>query len=250
MITFSIITPVFNSVGYIKACLENVIEQNVSSVEHLIMDGGSTDGTLEIIRDYAEKFPHIQWVSEKDKGQSDAMNKGIKLAKGEYLSFLNVDDSYECGTLEFVFSLLKIKKHNFIVGNCDVRDNNGVLIYTSKPKENTIFSCYFKQTYPINPVCYFYKKEIHDKIGYYNLENHFAMDLEFILTYMNTYKKYHYVSKLFGTFNLVEDSKTFNDKEKGLMMSRRNDLFSIYWKKNHWIFRFGLIILNKILRKY
>ena len=176
MVEITIITPTFNSIRYIEQNILNVIDNNVNAIEHLIIDGGSTDGTLEIIKKYAEKYPHINWLSEKDNGQSDAMNKGIKLAKGEYVGFLNVDDSYSNGTLNWVLNKLNGSKIKFIVGNCNVKDENGNLIYVSKPLNNSFFSFYFKQTYPINPVSYFYKKEIHEKTGYYNESEHFAMD--------------------------------------------------------------------------
>ena len=95
MVKISIITPVMNNVNFIKQCLNSVIEQNCPNLEHLIIDGASTDGTLDIVKEYAGKYEHITWVSEKDNGQSDAMNKGIRLAKGEIITFLNVDDFFE-----------------------------------------------------------------------------------------------------------------------------------------------------------
>jgi glycosyltransferase involved in cell wall biosynthesis len=85
-------TPVYNGQRFIEFCIKNVIDQHCSHAEHIIVDGGSTDGTVEIIKSYAEKYPHIRWISEKDNGQSDAMNKGISMAKGEILGVLNVDD--------------------------------------------------------------------------------------------------------------------------------------------------------------
>ena len=88
----SIITPVFNGIRFIESCIINVIEQKCPNLEHIIVDGGSTDGTVEIITSYAERYEHIKWVSEKDHGQSDAMNKGIAKALGSILGFLNVDD--------------------------------------------------------------------------------------------------------------------------------------------------------------
>ena len=100
MLLLSVITPVFNNVTYISVAIENYLSQQCAYSELLIMDGGSTDGTKEVIAQYAKDFPSIRWVSEKDKGQSDAMNKGIGLAKGKYISFLNVDDYYSEGCLD------------------------------------------------------------------------------------------------------------------------------------------------------
>ena len=76
----SIITPVYNSERFIATCIEAVIKQDCVKLEHIIIDGGSTDQTVPIIRQYADRYPHIRWQSEPDRGQSDAMNKGIAMA--------------------------------------------------------------------------------------------------------------------------------------------------------------------------
>ncbi|MBN3951472.1 MAG: glycosyltransferase [Nostoc sp. NMS7] len=83
----SVITPVYNGDKFIESCLQNVINQNFAEVEHIIVDGGSTDKRIDIIKDYANQHPHIHWISEKDQGQSDAMNKGISMAQG--IDFIN-----------------------------------------------------------------------------------------------------------------------------------------------------------------
>ena len=103
----SIITPVLNNKRFIESCILNVIEQDCPKMEHIIIDGESTDGTLEIIKAYAERHTHIRWISEKDKGQSDAMNKGVRMAQGNILGFLNVDDFYEKNVLNRIVELFK-----------------------------------------------------------------------------------------------------------------------------------------------
>ena len=74
MLKLSIITPVYKGVKFIDSCIQNVIDQNCSEIEHIIIDGDSTDTTIEIIKQYAKQYPHIRFLSEPDKGQSDAMN--------------------------------------------------------------------------------------------------------------------------------------------------------------------------------
>ena len=83
----SVITPSYNGERFIENCIKNVIEQKCPEVEHVIVDGGSTDGTVDIIRHHAENYSHIRWISEPDQGQSDAMNKGIAMARGDILGF-------------------------------------------------------------------------------------------------------------------------------------------------------------------
>lgn len=90
---FSIITPCYNRAGWIGEAVESVLQQGDVSYEHIVMDGGSTDGTLELLREY----PHLRVVSEPDRGMYDAINKGIHLAQGEVIGLLNSDDRYAAG---------------------------------------------------------------------------------------------------------------------------------------------------------
>jgi glycosyltransferase involved in cell wall biosynthesis len=156
----SIITPTFNSEKYIEQCIKNVVDQQCTNIEHIIVDGGSTDNTVAIIKQFAKNHAHIRWISEKDKGQSDAMNKGIQMAQGTYIGFLNADDDYVEGALKRVLSILSDQKLTFVCSNCNVWDENNLLLFVSKPKDNNFFACYFRQSFPINPSSYFYKKSI------------------------------------------------------------------------------------------
>ena len=119
---FSIITPSFNQVQFLEQTIKSVVSQKVD-LEYFIMDGGSTDGSVEIIKKYAKKYPFIYWESKKDKGQVDAINKGLAKATGDVIAYLNSDDYYLPGSLN------KIQNHferntgtKWIVGNCQVSD--------------------------------------------------------------------------------------------------------------------------------
>ncbi len=87
----SIVTPSFNCESYIRNCIESVLGQKYSNFEHIIMDGASKDGTVEILKEY----PHLKWVSEPDKGECEALNKALRMATGDIIGWLNADDSYE-----------------------------------------------------------------------------------------------------------------------------------------------------------
>lgn len=91
-ISFSIITVVFNGANLLPGTCESVRSQTYPHIEYLIIDGGSTDGTVDLIRQYAREMPNLHWISEKDHGLYDAMNKGLRLATGDFVWFLNCGD--------------------------------------------------------------------------------------------------------------------------------------------------------------
>ena len=221
----SIITPVYNGKRFIEFCIKNVIEQDCSDAEHIIVDGGSTDGTVEIIKEYAEKYPHIRWVSEKDRGQSDAMNKGIAMARGEILGFLNADDYYEPKVFDRVVEIFKtLPEPSLLVGNCKVLDNDGSVKWVNKPSSlklnDLLIGNEAKNPFPVNPSAYFYHKLLHNKIGLYDVHEHFTMDIDFLLRAVQSVATVKYIDETFGNFLYIEGTKTFSDAQSGQINTR------------------------------
>ena len=106
-IVFSIITVVYNGETLLPGTMESVLRQTYPHVEYIVVDGASKDGTLSIIEEYAQKMPHLRWISEKDKGLYDAMNKGLRMATGDFVQFLNGGDHlHAADTLEKLAALV------------------------------------------------------------------------------------------------------------------------------------------------
>lgn len=208
-ISLTVITPVFNGEKYIENCLKNVAEQAFEGLEHLVMDGGSSDGTVEIVQSYQHDFSHIRLISEKDRGQSDAMNKGIRAAKGSIIGFLNVDDYYEPQVLPTIPGLFSnLPEPSFVCGNLNIWNVDGTYKHFNRPNRISLVEIISNNfEWPYNPSAYFYHKSLHDLAGMYNEANHYCMDYEFILETARHISLRH-VDETWGNFCEVPESKT------------------------------------------
>lgn len=122
----SVATPSFNQASYMDQCVRSVREQEYPNVEHIVFDGGSTDGTLEVLRRYDGV---VRWTSEPDKGQSDAINKGFLASTGDIVGWVNSDDWYLRGAFRLVADYFRAHPEaDFVYGNCLFTDNEGQVI--------------------------------------------------------------------------------------------------------------------------
>ena len=109
----TILTPSYNQAVFIEQTIRSVMDQNYANVQHIVIDGGSTDETVEILR----KYPHLLWISEKDGGQADALRKGLQLATGDVIGWLNSDDLYESQIFEQVARCFQDTTTQWAIGN-------------------------------------------------------------------------------------------------------------------------------------
>ena len=126
---FSIITPSFNMLNYLKMCAASISDQFGITYEHLIIDGGSTDGTLQ----WLQSQDKIKFISESDNGMYDALNKGLRVAKGDIIAYLNCDEQYLSNTLSYVKEFFQSNPDiDVIFGDFFVIDNNGDILSFKK----------------------------------------------------------------------------------------------------------------------
>lgn len=135
---FSIITPVRNSVKYIEETIKSVINQEKidkhSEIEYIIVDGLSTDGTLEIIKDYQSKFSFIKLVSEKDSSMYEALTKGLKLCTGEIVSYINAGDIYNVNAFNIIKNIFSYNKNiSWLTGGKYIYNENSETTQTTMP---------------------------------------------------------------------------------------------------------------------
>jgi glycosyltransferase involved in cell wall biosynthesis len=230
----SVITPVYNGKRFMESCLQSVIGQNCQQAEHVIVDGGSRDGTVEIIKKYAQQYPHIRWASKKDSGQSSAMNKGIAMAHGKIIGILNCDDYYEPGIFPKVLKIFdSLPEPSFVAGNCRVFKDDGSIWYTNRPSKLNIVDILIggvDRQFPHNPASYFYHKSLHDKIGLFDEADHYAMDLDFIMRALLA-AHLQYVNEIWGNYRFLKGTKTYEAKANNELQTNKMRVMDIYLKK-------------------
>jgi len=159
----SVVTPCFNSAETIRETLESVARQDYPQLEHIVIDGGSTDGTIEILRG----FPHLTWITEKDEGHFHAMNKGIGRATGELVVILNADDCFLPGALRTVAAAFaKNPGWDALFGDVVYVDAEGRKIYR---RQEAVYD-YSVLLYGLDYICHqslFVRKGIYDRLGGY-----------------------------------------------------------------------------------
>lgn len=174
----SIITPTLNQAHYIEATIQSVINQHYPNLEYIVLDGGSNDGTIEILEKYDQFIDY--WVSEKDNGQTEAINKGVKRATGDIIAYLNSDDRLTPGTLELVNHWYQYGSTLWFVGGCTFVDANGDAIknwYPSLPPKSKYALIAGPWGVP-QPSC-FWKRELFDTIGLFDENYNYVFDTEF-----------------------------------------------------------------------
>jgi glycosyltransferase involved in cell wall biosynthesis len=225
-----VLTPVLNGERFISGCLDNVLTQECAEVEHLIVDGGSSDATEAIVRERMPRHDSIRWIQERDANQSRALNLGVEQSQGRIIGVLNVDDFYEPGTLARVFELFRgLPSPALAVGNCNAWEGDS-LLYVNRPTdlrfEKLLLGPEF-YPFPFNPGGYFYDKSLHELVGPYDVSDEYSMDLDFLLRAVRV-AHVVYVDETWGNYRIHPEAKTVREREQGSHDRRRNRLLRRY----------------------
>ena len=206
----TIVTPSFNDADFIMENIKSIQNQEWKNIEHIIFDGKSTDGTIGILK----KTKNIIWFSEKDKGQSDAINKAFKLAKGKYIGWLNSDDSYTKNAIKRSINFLESHKDiDLIYTDVNIIDSDNCVIGVSKANEFSLESLLICN--PIKQPSVFFRRNILDEIHGLNEELHYVMDRYFWLKIFYKNKSIKYIPNwINANFRLIEGTKSFNSIDK------------------------------------
>ncbi len=169
----SIITPSYNQGKYIEDNIQSVLNQNYINFEHIIIDGGSTDSTVEILK----KYPHLKWVSECDEGQADALNKGLAMSTGEIIGWINSDDYYEIDIFQDVADTFRDSTVKWVIGLLKKFYEDINLIDPIVCPEIT-YNKLIEDPDIVKQQCTFFRKSAIESAGGWNKELYMVMDYD------------------------------------------------------------------------
>ncbi|HZT81018.1 MAG TPA: glycosyltransferase family 2 protein [Gemmataceae bacterium] len=227
--TFSIVTPSYNQAPFLAQTIESVLGQEGDfAVEYFVMDGGSTDGSVDIIRRYADQVSEgrwagrcagvrMEWVSEKDGGQTCAINKGLRRATGDFASYINSDDLFCPGAFARVARAFADQPEaDFVHGDGDVIDRDGRLQWEwlSRPYNHSLMTSYHwlwnDFTNYILQQATFWRRRVHDRIGLFDESFNYAMDLEYWVRAGGAGLRFRHLPCKLGKFRLIAGTKSLS----------------------------------------
>jgi len=208
----SIVTPSYNQAEFLERTILSVLNQEYANLEFIIIDGGSTDGSVEVIKRYEKYLAY--WVTEQDEGQTDAINKGWRIASGEILAYLNSDDTYVPGTMRNVAQyLIYHSKVDAIYGTCNIIDESDHIVNVWHPAQFNIRTLIRSGISTIPQQTVFFRSHVLKEIGLLDTSLRHAMDYEYWVRMGQKFRiqKTPYV---LANFRIHRKSKTFLESRK------------------------------------
>ena len=247
---FSIITVCYNSEKTIRRTFESILNQSCTDYEYIVVDGGSKDSTLDIIKEYEPKFNgRMHWVSEPDNGIYDAMNKGIRMAKGDFVNMMNSDDQLAPEALQYVVEKLTEVPDTDIFNGLEKRIN-------ADGKEISVFrnSHHFLAAgTEIRHQSAYIRRALHEKIGgYYGEKYSLSADYEFFLRAFESGAKFTPVDRILSIFSLdgMSDKNAFKSKKQVLRILMDHGYLTKF--KYHFfkcIYFIGIAVIRKLIKR-
>lgn len=234
-VSVSIITPVLNGIKYLEACIQSVLNQSYPYIEHVFVDGGSADGTLDMLTSYKARYPgRIRFISEPDKSAGEAWNKGLKMARGDIFGWLGADDTYEP---DAVLTVVEFFSSNlgafFVFGDANVIDERNGTIKRVKAKDFDLEEA-INGYLDIVTTSVFYRREVVEKVGLMDTRET-GVERDYWIRAGKVFKLYR-IEKVLSNFRLRKDSGSGRKEafriysREGYIVSRRHGggIFSIY----------------------
>jgi len=219
----SIVTPSFNQATYIGEALASVRLQNNENWEHLVIDGVSTDGTIDLLRGQTKNGDQQKmfWISEKDGGQSEALNKGFRRATGEIVGWLNSDDRYRPKCFDRVVQAFEDNPDvDIIYGDYLIVDEVGKMIKVRREIEFNAFVLLYHRILYIPTTATFFRRRIFEDGNWLDENLQYAMDLEFFIRLSARGYRFRHIPQLLADFRMQPNSKTCRSPDRQRMEHR------------------------------
>lgn len=208
----SIVTPSFNQARYIESTIRSVLDQDYPSLEYIIVDGGSTDGALDIIRSHSDQL--AWWVSEKDNGQTDALNKGFAQAQGEILAWINSDDTYEPGAVAAAVAYLtQHPEIGAVYADTNFIDERGRVIGRF-PAAQTDYPRLRRGYVHVPQQATFFRADLWHKVGPLDPDFYFAMDYDLWVRLAKLAPFAYLPGQTWANFRLHQSAKTISADDR------------------------------------
>jgi glycosyltransferase involved in cell wall biosynthesis len=215
----SIVTPSYNQSAYLEEALLSVKSQDYPRLEHLVVDGASSDGSVEILKKLSGQsgWEHLHWVSERDDGQSDALNKGFQMARGDIVGWLNSDDRYRPGCFQLISdSFSTYRSADVIYGDYTWIDERGRVTCIRREIEFSNFILAYHRILYIPTTSTFFRRRIFDEGNAIDTRLHYSMDYDFFLRLASRGYRFQHIPQLLADFRWHQNSKSGSQSEKQL----------------------------------
>lgn len=208
----SIITPSFNQGNYLEETILSVLSQNYPNLEYIIIDGGSTDNSLELIRKYEHRLKY--WVSEKDRGQAHAINKGLACCTGQIFNWINSDDTLAEGALVQVAVAFENSEADIVAGEVNEFNENGILRKVKNQKLE--IDEYLKKDVELiyHQPAVWLRLEIMKEIGFFKEKMHYCFDQDYLMRYLLQHNEVCYLDEVLANFRIHNGSKSVAQSKK------------------------------------
>jgi glycosyltransferase involved in cell wall biosynthesis len=207
----SIVTPSFNQASFIGEALDSVRLQKAANYEHLVIDGMSTDGTVDLLRKQAKYSTrqNMFWSSERDRGQSEALNKGFRQAKGEIIGWLNSDDRYRPGCFEYIVQAFEDNPEvDIFYGDYLMVDAVGKVLRIRREIEFNAFVLLYHRILYIPTTATFFRRRVFEEGNWLDETLQYAMDLEFFIRLSKRGYRFKHIPQILADFRMQPNSKT------------------------------------------
>jgi len=219
----SIVTPSLNQAAFLSEALASVQSQGDLPVEHLVLDGGSTDGSQQILRAFDQSCHNDRfwWRSSPDTGQSSALNEGFAMAKGQIVGWLNADDRYRPGCFEAVIrAFAEHPEIDVVYGDYTFIDANGRHLALRREIDFSRFVLRYHKVLYIPTTATFFRRRIFEEGNALSTSLHYAMDLEFFLRLAEAGYRFHHLREVLSDFRIHPSSKSVAFRERQLAEHR------------------------------